>query len=83
MCVCVCVFVSVCDSSSETGDEWAFSLGTAGAIFSTGLYNGTGGGVLWKYIDDKKNLREHKTNSSATQSASQALRAHRDRFLRA
>ena len=40
----VCVCVSVCDSSSETGDEWASTLGTAEAIFSTGLYNGTGGG---------------------------------------
>lgn len=50
-CVCNCMSVSVrgvrcvCDSSSEIGDEWASSLGTAGAIFSspTGLYNGTAG----------------------------------------
>lgn len=44
----------VCDSSSKAGDEWASSLGAAGAIFSTGLSNGTGCGVLWKYIDDKR-----------------------------
>lgn len=56
-CVCMCVFF--CDSSSETGDEWASSLGAAGAIFSTGLYNGTGGGLLWKYIDDKRFRRAH------------------------
>ena len=57
--------MSVCDSSSETEDEWASSLGTAGAIFSCGLYNRTGGGgVLCVFVCEQEGKREgyHKAN---------------------
>ena len=89
-CVCasVCVFVSVCDSSSETGNEWASSLGTAGAIFSTGLYNWTGGVVvLWKYVDDEKferaqsKFRRYSVCKSTVESAQGRICKSRIRFV--
>lgn len=43
-CLRAYVCVHVCDSSSETEDEWSSSLGTARAIFSSALYKGAGDG---------------------------------------
>lgn len=80
MCVCarVCVFVRESDSSSETRDEWASSLGTARAIFSTGLYVAARATAVHRgSVLMAKDLREHKTNLSSPQSAGQLLRARR------
>ncbi len=83
-CMSLCVCVSVIerergregDSSSEAGDEWASSLGAAEAIFSIGLYNGTGGGTT-------EDLREHITNLSVfCRSASERTWTCRIRFVR-
>lgn len=39
--------IPVCESSSETEDEWASSLGTARAIFSSALFKGAADGSVF------------------------------------